>query len=157
MQRVFLTTGVVLFIGAALGLLRFTAGGPNAFGWSLLSAGFALSGGLCFLSAASVGSMAPHALGEDRPRPRRRFGISLIAAMAIVALAAVLFGWAATERQRRIVALTAEYQRLAKRVGWSERMQKIGYVTRSQVAADRASFLEVKSTLERLGAAPPGR
>ena len=75
--------------------------------------------------------------------------------MMIVALIAIVFAWAAAERRQRILALTAEQQRLSERLRWAENMQSRGYVSKTQVTAERAGLENVESQLTRLGAAPP--
>jgi hypothetical protein len=84
-------------------------------------------------------------------RTGRRIRISLLSAMAIVALAAVLLGWVAAERRKRAAALAAELQRAQDRVSWAERMQRRGYVSRASLAAERKSLEAVRSQLQSLG------
>jgi hypothetical protein len=85
-----------------------------------------------------------------RLRGLRRPRLTLLAAMAIVALAAILFGWAAAERRQRVAALTVEVKRQQDRVRWAERMQGLGYVSMATLIAERAKLEEVRSRLARL-------
>jgi hypothetical protein len=86
-------------------------------------------------------------------RPNRRIRISILTAMAIVALVAVLLSWVAAERRKRAAALAAELQRSRDRVSWAERMHKRGYVSKATLAAERKSLEAVRSELRSLGAA----
>lgn len=62
---------------------------------------------------------------------KKRIRISILTAMGIVALGAVLLGWAAAERRKRIATLTAELHRLEERANWSEQMQRHGYLSKA--------------------------
>jgi hypothetical protein len=74
--------------------------------------------------------------------------------MVIVALAAVLFGWVAAERRKRVAALAAELRQRQDRVEWAERMYRRGYVSRAALAADQKQLEETRSQIDRLGALP---
>jgi Tfp pilus assembly protein PilN len=87
-------------------------------------------------------------------RVSRRLRFSLLSAMVMVAFAAALFGWAAAERRKRIVALAAEYQRQEKRLRWAEQMHEYQYIPKARLAAEQKAFEEVQSQLTRLGADP---
>lgn len=85
----------------------------------------------------------------------RRPRLSLLLAMALVAVAADICGWIAIERgaarARQIEVLRAELQRREDRVGWTERMSRAGYVSKRQLVAERAGLKKVESELEALG------
>ena len=81
--------------------------------------------------------------------------LSLLLAMALVAVAADICGWIAIERRdqraRQIEMLRAELRRREDRFRWSERMSRAGYVSKAQLVAERAGLKHVESELEALG------
>lgn len=84
----------------------------------------------------------------------RRLRFSLLAAMVIVALAAVFFGWMAAERRKRVAALAIRLQRQEERVRWAEQMQRLGYVPASRLAAEQREREKVRAEIEGLGGIP---
>ena len=88
-------------------------------------------------------------------RINRRIRISILTAMGIVALAAVLLAvWVAVEKRKRFAMLTAELHRSEDRVRWAERMQRRGYVSKASLAAEHKHLAEVRAQIKGLGAAP---
>ena len=85
----------------------------------------------------------------------RRPRLSLLLAMALVAVAADICGWIAIDRRdrrgRQIETLRADRQRREDRLRWSERMSRAGYVSKAQLVAERAGLKHVESELEALG------
>ncbi len=63
--------------------------------------------------------------------------------MTLVALSAILLGWVAAERHRRVAALAAEYQRAEERVLWAEQMRSHGYLSRPHLTAEQRKLQEV--------------
>jgi hypothetical protein len=73
--------------------------------------------------------------------------------MIIVAVFAGQFAmYAAAERRKVIAALTADLERAKDQVDWAERMNRRGYVSKAQLAAEKETRDRVRAQLEHLGA-----
>jgi hypothetical protein len=99
--------------------------------------------------------------GGHAMRVNRRLRLSILSVMGLVALAAVLFGGVAAQRRERVTrervaALTAELRLRQDRVDWAERMHRVGYRSKAELAADHKKLAEVESQLKMLGASPQG-
>lgn len=77
----------------------------------------------------------------------RRPRVSLLMTMLLVALAGVLCTWVAAERRKRVAFLRAELNRKADRVRWAERMTRLGYLSKGQLAIERTNLERVESEL----------
>ena len=89
----------------------------------------------------------------------RRFRDTLLTAMILIALVAVLLGgyMAATrmrERQRQIALLKVDFQRRNDRVDWSEKMHGRGYLSKGALLSDQQRLEAIRSQLSKLGALP---
>lgn len=86
----------------------------------------------------------------------RRRRLTLLAAMGIVALSALLLGWVAAERRKRVEALAAELRGREERAAWAGRMQRRGYVSKAQLAVEQARVEGVRAQLKSMGASAGG-
>jgi hypothetical protein len=77
--------------------------------------------------------------------PRVHFRLRSL--MVVVAIVALLCTYGYTVKRRGYRARLAELRRAEDRSRWSDRMARMGYVSRSQAAADRAAVQQAKSRL----------
>lgn len=77
----------------------------------------------------------------------KRLQLRLLTIMILVALAAGLLGWGASERRKRMALVMAELERAEARVAWAERMEKGHYGSKSMVAELRSDREILRSKL----------
>jgi hypothetical protein len=81
-----------------------------------------------------------------------RLRFHMATAMVMIAVIAVVLGWAAAERRKRVAELAAESQRQEEHVRWAQRLQKLEYLSKASVLAEEKRQADVEHQLERLGA-----